>query len=293
MEQPTNPFKELLKMQQRHLRAKCVEGDYYDENNILHCGKCGTPKETMLDLWELETLRNGNKNMFRGYEPRFVVRPIPCEHERKAMEAEEERLKKEKINRESDLNKARCFDFDGFKDVYFANDDKRDKEASRIATSFVANFEDVKKKGQGMIFSGGTGSGKTFMAAIVANELLNKGYRVKFTRLQILNQKMMEDYGRAKSPIMDYLETCDLVILDDFGTEKSTSAANENYFMIVDCLSRKRIPIIVTTNMNGAQMASDEEYSHKRIYSRILERCKPVKFKNPDSRTKDVEEWVF
>lgn len=288
-----NPFKELLSMRQHHIRAKALEGDYYNEDNILMCGKCNTPKEFMLDLWKPEITKFGHKNVFIGKEPRYVVRPIPCEHIRKEMEQEEERRKQNSKKRQSDINRARCFDFDGYQHADFKDDDRRDMEVSRICHSFVDNFDKVKEEGQGMIFSGGVGNGKTYMAGMISNELLKNGYRVKFTRLSILHQKMMDNYGRDKGAVMDYLESCDLVVLDDFGAERNTSTANESYFQIVDLLYRNKIPLIVTTNLTGAEMGTDPEYSHKRIYSRVLERCKPVKFKGKDSRTTGGKEWVF
>lgn len=289
----TNPFKELLSMQQRHIRAKALEGDYYNEDNILMCGKCNTPKEFMFDLWEPKVFKSGNPNMLYGIEPRYVVRPIPCKHIAEQMKKEEEERKKRKGDRAREVNRARCFDFDGYQQADFKDDDRRDMEVSRICRSFVDNFDKVKEKGQGMIFSGGVGNGKTYMAGMIANELLKNGYRVKFTRLSILHQKMMDNYGRDKGAVMDYLESCDLVVLDDFGAERNTSTANESYFQIVDSLYRNKIPLIVTTNLTGAEMGTDPEYSHKRIYSRVLERCKPVKFKGKDSRTTGGKEWVF
>lgn len=279
-----NAFKELAERQQKDIRAIKEDCDYYDkETNLLVCGKCLEPKEFLLDLWE-HGITDG-KN--------YAIRPHNCRCERERIAAEEAREAEMMRERSKRENMARCFDLHGFSDVTFDNDDGQDAEASEVAHRFVDNFAAIRQAGQGMIFSGDTGGGKTYMAAMIANALLEKGYRVKFTSLSKLNQQMTENYGNNRASILRYIETCDLIVLDDLGTERDTSTANENAYQVIDTINRTKCPVIVTTNLSGRDMINEVEYKYKRNYSRIIERCKPVVFKTPDRRAYGNKEWLF
>lgn len=281
------PLKDLLAAQFRDIRAVKEEGDYYDkESGLLVCHECKEPKEFFLDLWKPE-LNLGE------VDPRFVIRPSMCKCEKDRLAQEQAREEARLLERQKRENISRCFDLQGFEGVTFDNDDGKDQEVSKVAHSFVDNFAAVREAGQGMIFSGDTGGGKTFMAAMIANELLGRGYRVKFTSLSKLNQQMTENFGNNRTSILRYLETCDLVILDDLGTERDTSTANENAYQVIDTINRSKCPVIVTTNLSGRDMVHEAEYKYKRNYSRIIERCKPVVFKTPDRRANANKEWLF
>lgn len=288
------PLKELLTLQLRDIRAKKEECDYYDkDDNLLVCGKCLEHKEFNLDLWKPEVYENGQKNNLVGIEPRYVIRPTLCKCERDRLAEEKAREDAMIFDRSKRENTARCFDLHGFSDVTFDKDDGQDAEASEVAHRFVDNFAAIRQAGQGMIFSGDTGGGKTYMAAMIANALLEKGYRVKFTSLSKLNQQMTENYGNNRASILRYIETCDLIVLDDLGTERDTSTANENAYQVIDTINRIKCPVIVTTNLSGRDMINEVEYKYKRNYSRIIERCKPVVFKTPDRRAYGNKEWLF
>lgn len=288
-------MKDLLAMQQRDIRARQVDNDYYGPDGLLVCGQCDTPKEFMLDLWFPIETRNGYKNALMGKQPRYVIRPIPCKHVADEMQRAEVEAEQKREERRKRADKARCFDLKGLEGVFFKDDDKSQIWNTRVARSFVDNFHAAREKGQGMMFGGGTGSGKTFMAAMVTNELLAKGYRCKFTNLATLNQQMTANYGNDRQSILDYIASCDLVVLDDLGTERTTSTANENCYQVVDTLNRCRIPVIVTTNLSKEQLLNEPDYNNRRIYSRLVERCKGVAFKRADRRPGNnaETEWAF
>ena len=78
-----NPFKELVSMQQRHIRAKALDGDYYNEDNILMCGKCDTPKEFMTPgLWYYRVKSQDGRYLptvpirLRESAHRFMTEPV-------------------------------------------------------------------------------------------------------------------------------------------------------------------------------------------------------------------------
>lgn len=284
----------LIEAMRKDVRRYKRSKDRINDDGLIVCGRCGEQREFFYDLWEPEYFSNGDRNSLIGTNPRYVIRTRACRCDRDGIAAEEETKAEREAERERRQMEAAAFDMDNLRGVTFRNDDMKDPEASRIARSFVENFDRVREAGQGMVFSGGTGSGKTYMAAMVANELLSRGRCVKVTNLAIMNRKMNEYYGANAPEIIGYLSLCDLVVIDDLGAERGTSTAKENAYQVADCINANKIPVIVTTNLNGAEIFASADESDKRIYSRLLERCRPVTFRLDDRRIMKPEgEWEF
>ena len=66
-----------------------------------------------------------------------------------------------------------------------------------------------------------------------------------------------------------------LLILDDFGMERSTEYGLEQIYNVVDSRYRSRKPLIVTTNLTLEELQHPEDTAHSRIYDRLLE-IRPV-----------------
>ncbi len=103
-----------------------------------------------------------------------------------------------------------------------------------------------------LVFQGGYGCGKTHLAAAIANARIEQGLGALF-----LNVPDLLDYLRASfSPAAEtgYVERfemichCELLILDDLGTESSTQWAQEKLFQILSTRYVERLPTIITTN---------------------------------------------
>ena len=84
---------------------------------------------------------------------------------------------------------------------------------------FCDNFEEPSKS---LLFHGDTGLGKTFMSSCIAKEIMDKGYTVIYIRA-IRLFKLFDDerFGRLNENI-NWLYDCDLLIIDDLGTEVNT-----------------------------------------------------------------------
>lgn len=76
-----------------------------------------------------------------------------------------------------------------------------------------------------------------------------------------------------------------LLILDDFGIERSTEYALEQIYNIINARYLKSKPTIITTNLNFKDIETEQEdIMLGRIYSRIIEMCLPLRVIGVDRR---------
>jgi len=109
------------------------------------------------------------------------------------------------------------------------------------------------KVSDNLLFTGGTGLGKTFLSACIARTVADRGYSViyetashLFTKLEKAKFNPSEETRREADKLME----CDLLILDDLGTEmpgQFTTAAL--YSLLNDRLLESR-PMVISTNLN-------------------------------------------
>ena len=135
---------------------------------------------------------------------------------------------------------------------------------------FVNN---VNKTEKNLLFWGAPGLGKTFLSTCIAKELLKKGYSViyetayqTFSMLEELKFKSTDDYEKLKFKV-DKLYTCDLLILDDLGSEFSTPYTNAALFDILNSRLISGKKTVINTNLSVSEF---ENKSSERVASRLL-----------------------
>ena len=137
----------------------------------------------------------------------------------------------------------------------------------KIVQSFVDKFRDYQKAGKGLyIFSRTKGSGKTFLACCMANEILNYiDTCVKFISIPELldmTKKSYTDY-MLKSDI-ETIKTAELLILDDIGAETRKEWVDSELFKIIDYRYSNNKVTIFTSNVPMGDLKLNE-----RIVDRI------------------------
>ncbi|MGB7605550.1 MAG: ATP-binding protein [Lutisporaceae bacterium] len=151
--------------------------------------------------------------------------------------------------------------------------------------NYTRNFDSHDKN---LFFIGKPGLGKTFLCNSVAKELLDAGKSVIYQSSPdlidaIRKYKFDFEKENENAPYLEELYNCDLLIIDDLGTELSTQFSN---LAIYNILNRRLIndkKIIISTNLNTDELMST--YS-ERIYSRILGNFSMYKFFGDDIRLK-------
>lgn len=154
-----------------------------------------------------------------------------------------------------------------------------------ICEKFALDFE--KDNNENLLFYGSTGLGKTYMCNCIAKELLDKGYVVIYqTSFRIL--EIIEDYKFRKDPnnkLADEnyknLFDCDLLVIDDLGTELNNSFTSGEIFNIVNTRLISGKKIIISTNLTPSQLG--KVYT-QRTLSRILDKFRLIKFVGNDLR---------
>lgn len=137
------------------------------------------------------------------------------------------------------------------------------------------------------MYSRTKGSGKTRMAASIANELIyEKGCQVKFcTSLQILNEIKASWNGEnvyTESRLLDFLSTTKVLIIDDFGTEQSDKTwINERFYQIINNRYVDKKVTIFTSNERLENLKYDD-----RITNRIKERVFQIPF--PEESVRNI-----
>lgn len=144
----------------------------------------------------------------------------------------------------------------------------RDK-AEKIKNScrkYAANFTTASPN---VMFMGGTGLGKTHLSLAIANVVINRGYSVVYgTAQNILSDLQKENFGRDDD--IRYYEKavlgCDLLILDDLGTEFKSAYTVACLYNIINSRLSAKLPTIISTNFTVEEL---EEKYDQRITSRI------------------------
>ena len=146
-------------------------------------------------------------------------------------------------------------------DNYIGNETK--------AYTIAKNFEAMKKDNVGLVFIGTVGSGKTFLASAIANELIEtKQIRVKFRNFaQIINDLQKGGFDLDRNEYIRNLVSVPLLILGDLGIERDTTYAKEQVYQIVNSRYLEHKPTIFTTNLSLENItSSSESMEYQRIY---------------------------
>ncbi len=153
--------------------------------------------------------------------------------------------------------------------------------ATAIAQRFIDSYS-PKDTRKGIYLYGLAGSGKTHIAAAVANALLLKA-RPRFVTSPELLLQIKKTYGNAHGDdeYIDRLSYAKLLIIDDIGSEKPTEWVQETLFVIIDRRYTHYLPTIITSNFSLDQLKDRLGY---RIASRIAEMTEVVELRATDYR---------
>jgi DNA replication protein DnaC len=177
-----------------------------------------------------------------------------------------------------------------FRGVSFERKPICDLEPSRVqyVRAFVNSIDERIDSGDGLWFSGDTGTGKTSLAMLVSKAALEAGRSVAIYSVPRLLAEIKATYDRdsGDSYMQLFRRLCsvDLLHLDDLGAERSTEWVLEQLYAIVNERWQDGRSIVVTTNITD--MDELRAQIGARTVSRLVEICdEPLLIMGPDLRT--------
>ena len=155
-----------------------------------------------------------------------------------------------------------------------------------MAQRYVSQWEKAKEQNLGLLLWGGVGTGKTYIAACIANALIEQKVPVLMTNFSKVLNQMGAMYSEDRYKYISDFSKFPLLIIDDLGVERSTEYVREQIFAIIDERYKANLPLIVTTNLTIYELSDPKDVADARIYSRLLEMCAPIQIRGSDRRQK-------
>ena len=167
---------------------------------------------------------------------------------------------------------------------YYSGDDlSHFHGAKKACEDFINNFNSDY---QNLFIYGTVGTGKTFLSICVANELLKTGHSVIYFSasglFEMLSQYVFD--AKLKSElrgIYDDLYNCELLVIDDLGTEGINQFTLSQLFSLLNERDNRKKSTIITTNLSLEHLQNN--YS-ERIFSRITSNFRLLKLTGQDIR---------
>lgn len=249
------------------------EGDYRNGDGLLMCGMCHTQKECVLQRPDGTT--------------RTVLCACDCSVERNEREAEEKR-KQDRL-RYLDSMRRTGFPDAEMREWTFAKSDHTDPKNENVARNYVRNFDAMREQGIGLLLCGTVGTGKSFLAASIANELISHGVPCLMTNFSRIISRVSEKFG-GDQKYLDDLDRFDLLIIDDLGAERDSDFTWEKVMNVIDARYRAGLPIIITTNLGPKDLTDRSDIRRQRVFSRLKEMCVLLEVKGADRRGKKMQD---
>ena len=146
--------------------------------------------------------------------------------------------------------------------------------------NFLKNFDTTDEN---LLFYGSSGTGKTFLSHCITKELIDKGSFVVYRTAEELIKALKDIRFNNDNSLEELLINCDLLIIDDLGTEQLSDFSKTELFNLLNTKLLKQKKMLVSTNLTLESLL--KTYS-ERITSRLIGNFTLCKFYGDDIRIK-------
>ena len=182
--------------------------------------------------------------------------------------------------------------FDSFNLNFYSNNPDENgnvpyKRMSKIFDFCLSYAKNFNLNSKGLLMKGETGLGKTHLSLAIANEVIQNGYSVVYVSAPDILSKLESAHFSydhdGERELMQSLLDCDLLILDDLGTEFVTQFSSTAIYNLFNSRINLGKPIVINTNLSGKEL--EKNYS-QRFVSRVMASCDRLDFIGTDIRTR-------
>lgn len=177
--------------------------------------------------------------------------------------------------------------FDSIELKYYADSPENLRKMKNNVEMLKKYAEGFKSSSENLLFMGGTGLGKTHLSTAIARVVIEQGYDVVYDTAQnILGDFEYERFGRGYNTDADERRTdkyfdCDLLIVDDLGTELTNSFTVSSLYNLINTRINMGKPMIINTNLLVKEL---RERYEDRIASRLMGEFALIMFTGKDIR---------
>ena len=158
--------------------------------------------------------------------------------------------------------------------------DSSNKYVFDVVNDYINKNKDTMKS-DSLIIMGKSDTGKTHLAAAIANKLIENDKTVLMERLTNLLDRIRETYEnntKSENELIEIYSNADMLIIDDLGTEKISNWALEKLYTIIQNRYENGLPIIITTRFNKQGLIERFSYSKDpdlvdAIISKLYQMC--------------------
>ncbi len=152
---------------------------------------------------------------------------------------------------------------------------------------FKSYAKTFSENSENLLLLGGTGLGKTHIASAIAKVVIERGYDVFYeSALNLISDFDADRFGSGdRESRTDKYFDCDLLIIDDLGTERSTQVTQMYIYNVINTRLNKGKPTVINTNLGETEL--QKEYD-SRITSRLFGSYTPFLFEGEDIRIQKI-----
>lgn len=181
-------------------------------------------------------------------------------------------------------------DFDSFSLDYYSRTPPSEGKSSHYehmtrVLSFCRKYAlSFSESSHSLLFQGAPGLGKTHLSLAIAREVIDKGYGVVYVSAPAILSRIESehfDLRNPDNPSEKLVSDCDLLIIDDLGTEFTSRFTISSVYNIINTRMITNKPTIISTNLSLTEL---QEKYNSRIISRIIGMLDRVEFVGQDIR---------
>lgn len=177
--------------------------------------------------------------------------------------------------------------FENFDLDYYKDDNnylRRMTSILKLCKNYVSSFN--PNTSENLLFLGGPGLGKTHLTLAIVSGVIKKGYLPVYGPAENLFSVIeKEKFQGENTGSYEYMQSCDLLVIDDLGTEMVTSFTKSVLYNLINTRILSKKPTIINTNLSLKEI---EELYSPRITSRLIGNYNANMFLGNDIRQQKI-----